>query len=80
MLTRPGSLSEDVLVSALARCWPVVRAPVGFLVGAWFSGGNLAQPLATAGVRTMIVSCGGRPRRLWLWWAGRGQAVSGSRS
>ena len=44
MLTPPGSLSEDVLVPALARCWPVVRASMGFLARASFSGGNLAQP------------------------------------
>ena len=61
MLTPPGSLSEGVLVSALAQCWPVVRAPVGFLARAWFGGGNLAQPLTATGVGTMIVSCGAGP-------------------
>ena len=61
MLTPSGSLSEDVLVSALARCWPLVRVSMGFLARAWFSGGNLAQPPTTTGVRTMIVSCGAAP-------------------
>ena len=61
MLTPSGSLSEDVLVSALARCWPVVRASIGFLARARFSGGNLAQPLTTTGVCSMIVSCGAGP-------------------
>lgn len=61
MLTPPGSLSEDVLVWALARCWPVVRAWAGLLAGTWFSGGNLAQPVTTSGFRAMIVGCGSGP-------------------
>ena len=61
MLPPPGSLCEDVLVSALARCWPVTRASMGFLACARFSGGNLAQPLAASGARAMIVSSGSPP-------------------
>ncbi len=49
MLPLSGSRSEDVLVWALARCWPGGRAVMGFLARARFSGGYLAQPLTTTG-------------------------------
>lgn len=61
MLAPADSRSEDVLVSALARCWPVARASMGFPAPRPAQRGNPRNLLTTSGARAMIVSCGSGP-------------------